>query len=255
METGFRNAMKVPNNIRLVALLVAAQIFSGCGQTAKFVYPSNPKNLIKLYDKPKYDLKVAVLPFEEERSDKNSVGGMWLSMIPLVPYGSLHYDRPDAAKMFMSIYGFEFDVSEDLSKAVVSSLKRSNLFKNVYFSYGGDIENADLIIKGTVKSTHYKGTIYSYCISFVSAYLWILGLPAGSSTNELVLEISADSHKSTEPIWEYNLNKEKRIVQGLYYRMGHDVKQYAFLMEEAMNEAAKDLDKTLSSIPISELKK
>ena len=238
-----------------VLFIFLVQVLSGCGETAKFVYPPDPKRLVKLSDIPKYDLRVAVLPFEEERSDTNSSTGIWISMIPLVPYGSAHYDRPDAAKMFLSIVGFDFNVSEDLSKAVVASLSRSNLFKNVYFSYGGDVENADLIVKGIVKSTHYKGTVFSYCISFASAYLWILGLPAGSSTNELVIEMSVNSHKSKEPVWEYNLNKEKRIVQGLYYRMGHDVKNYSYLMEEGMNEAIKDLDKKLSSVPIDSLRK
>ena len=78
-----------------------------------------------------------------------------------MPFGQAQYTRPDSADMFTTITKFEFTPSEDLAKAIVTSLKRANLFKNVFFTYGGDT-SPDLLITGDILSTDYQGTIYSY---------------------------------------------------------------------------------------------
>lgn len=216
-----------------------------CSTTAKFVYPTNAQNLIKVSDQPKYNKEVAVLPFEEMRGSKNSLSTFWLYMVPLMPYGYLTYERPDAARMFNTIVEFDFDVTEDLAKAAAVSLRRSGLFKDCYFTFGGEKSNADLFMKGEVLSTKYKGTIYSYCLSVFGPALWFFGLPAGSSQNHLTLHFSLWETASGKKIWEYRHVSQKKIIQGLYYKWGHDVKGYSELMESAMNACIKDLDKKL----------
>lgn len=237
---------------KLIAFCLISLLLTGCGTTAKFVYPSNRKNLVQLCEKPKYNLSVAVLPFEEERLDRNSFAGFYLYLIPLVPYGIIKYERPDAARMFNTIGEFQFDVSEDVAKAVVTSLRHSNLFKDVFFTFGGEKKNADLIITGNVLSTFYEGKTYSYGLSIYGPLLWFVGLPAGSSYNKLSLKISLNKAEAEEPIWEYSFAKDKRIIQGLYYKWGYDVKSYTTLMEEGMNEAIKDLDRKLSRLKLEQ---
>jgi hypothetical protein len=217
---------------------------NGCGTTAKFTYPAKYQNLAHLYEQPKYNLTVAVLPFDDMRGDVNSMGGFYLYLIPLVPYGSMKYERPDSARFFNTINQFEFNVTEDLSKAVVVSLQRSGLFKDVFFTFGGEKASADLIMKGKILSVDWVGKIYSYGLSIVGPALWIFGLPCGSSYNKLSLEFELNDKKPSK-IWGYTLIKETTIVQGYYYKFGHDVKSYASLMEEGMNEAVKDLDNKL----------
>lgn len=229
---------------KIIALLVSVVVLSGCGTTAKFVYPSKYQNLIHLYEQPKYNLTVAVLPFEDMRGNVNNMAGVFLYLIPLVPYGSMKYERPDAARMFNTIQQFEFNVTEDLSKAVVVSLQRSGLFKDVFFTFGGEKANADLIIKGKILSTDWIGKTYSYGLSVEGPLLWIFGLPCGSSYNKLSLELELNDKKPAK-IWGYNFTKDKTIVQGYYYSFGDDVKSYASLMEDGMNEAIKDLDTQL----------
>jgi hypothetical protein len=236
--------------ILILLLCLATLLLGGCGTTAKFVYPAKYQNLTHLYDQPKYNLTVAVLPFEDMRGDINSFGGFFLYLIPLVPYGSFKYERPDAARMFNTVSQFEFNVTEDLAKAVVVSLQRSGLFKDVFFTFGGEKANSDLIIKGKILSTDYIGKVYSYGLSVFGPGLSIIGLPAGSSYNKLSLELVLNDKKPAK-IWGYNFMKEKTIVQGLYYKFGYDVKSYASLMEEGMNEAIKDMDKKLSSLDLT----
>lgn len=226
----------------------ASLIAAGCGTTAKFVYPSNPQNLVRLAEAPKDDRSVAVLPFEEARPDKNSMGGLFLYMIPLMPFGTLTYERPDAARLFVSINDFKFDVAEDLAKAAVTSLQRANLFRRVFFSYGGDVATAQLVLNGTVKSTRYRGRVFSYGLSVYGLGLSFLGLPLGSSTNTLHVALRMTRPDQPTPLWTYEFNKEATIVQGLYYRMGYDIKAYTTLMEEGMNEAIRDLDQKLPAI-------
>lgn len=238
-----------------VFFLIISFFLSGCGTTAKFVYPSKSENLIQLYKEPKYSLKVAVVPFEEKRNDHNSFSAAFLYLIPLVPYGTITYERPDAARMFNTVAEFEFNVTEDLAKAVTTSLKRSGLFEDVFFTYGGEKSNADLIITGDVLSTLYIGKIYSYCLSIVGPALALFGLPSGSCYNRLKLKLHLNKYKSKDSLWEYEFDKEITTVHGLYYGFGYDVKEYTSLMEQGMNEAIKDLDSKLQILYLKDSSK
>ena len=232
---------------RLLAVLVVALTTASCGTTAKFVYPANPTDLVKITDMPKYNFRVAVLPFEEMRENKNQAATAWIGMIPGAPYGFVNYERPDAADNFFTVRKFEFDVSEDMAKAVVSSLKRSGLFKDVFFSFGGDRENADLIIQGEVNSTLYRGRQYTYCLSFFGPVLWSIGLPAGSSNNQLDFVMDLKDRRTGKLLWKYQSRNETSVTHGYYYNWGHDVQGYAQLMQDGMNNAVQKLDRAMAA--------
>lgn len=155
--------------------------------------------------------------------------------------------------MFNTIAEFDFTPSEDLAKAIATSLRRSNLFENVYFTYGGELES-DLLIKGSILSTDWEGKIYSYGLSVFGPLLWFFGLPCGSSYNEIKLELFLDKTDTKELIWQYSFDKSDRVIQGLYYYWGHDAKAYTRLMEDGMNEAIKSLDVQLRTVPLEKLK-
>lgn len=238
----------------VIVIVLLCLLMAGCGTYAKFTYPSDYNKLIQLYEKPKYPVNVGVLPLDDKRANINSFGGYFLYLIPLIPFGQAQYTRPDSARMFNTIAQFEFNPPEDLAKAIATSLRRSNLFENVYFTYGGDL-SPDLLIKGSILSTDWEGKIYSYGLSVYGPVLWFFGLPAGSSNNELKLELSLNKADTKDLIWDYSFNKSRRVVQGLYYYWGHDVKAYTDLMEEGMNEAIKSLDERLRTIPLEKIKK
>lgn len=234
--------------IKKITGLLLAVTLCGCGTTGKFVYPSNQKELVKLSESPKYDCTVAVLPFEEMRKDDNTIGTAFLGYIPLVPYGYVTFDRPDAARNgFVSIDEFDFNVSEDLAKAAATSLRRSGLFKNVFFTYGGEKDKAELTLTGEVYSTLYIGRGFTYGLSLAGHLFWLFGAPCGSSTDELNFKLSLKRNSDGRVLWEYTFNESDYIVQGLYYNMGRDVKNYVTLTEKAMNLAVKDIDKALQN--------
>jgi len=69
-----------------------------------------------------------------------------------MPFGWGEYERPDADRMFNWIAEFDFDASEDLAKAAAYSLRKSRLFEDAFFTFGGDKENADYLLEGEMIS-------------------------------------------------------------------------------------------------------
>jgi hypothetical protein len=233
------------NLLNYTIATISLAFLTGCGTTAKFVYPAKMKDLIRFQESVATKKTVAVLPFDDYRDDTNTSGTIALFWVPLMPWGWVTYQRPDASRMFISIAEFNFNPSEDLAKAVALSLRRSNLFEDAYFTFGGDKDKADYIFSGEIISTEYLGTQYSYGLSFAGPYLWILGAPVGSSANTLNLKFYLKEKTSKKILWEYVFNRSERITIGLYYNFGHDVRRYPYLMQQAMNEALVDLSKKL----------
>lgn len=222
-------------------------LLAGCGTTGKFVYPARMQDLVRLDTKPIYEQKVAVLPMDDYRGDKNTSGTLFLSLIPLVPYGWVEYERPDAAKMFLTIAEYQFSPSEDLAKAAALSLRNSQLFRDAYFSFGGEDDRAVLILKSEIHSTKYYGRFWSYGLSVVGIDLQLLGVPLGDSQNTLILTFAL--YRKDKRIWDYKFDRTSSVWQGHYYNCGDDGKAYAELMQQAMNEAILDLQKKLRENP------
>lgn len=231
--------------VRILSVLSAVLFLSGCGTTAKFVYPAKGSNLVNFPDGPIYDKKIAVTPFDDSRGDTNSAGTIFLYLIPLMPYGWVEYERPDAARMFLTIAEFDFTPSEDLAKAAAYSFRRSNLFKDAFFTYGGEKDKADYLFHGEIISTKYDGTMFSYGLSIYGPIFHYLGLPSGRSYNVLTLNLKLTDIKSSKILWDKNYDKAYAIMQGLYYSFGDDIKGYPKLMQDIMNDAITDINKTL----------
>lgn len=235
--------MKNALTLSVLSVLVTV-LLSGCGATAKFVYPDDIHNLTRLQATPVYSQTVAVLPFDDSRANSNNSGSIYLFLVPLFPYGYYDNNRPDAARSFVSIDEFNFNPSEDLAKAAAMSLRRSNLFKDAFFTFGGEKSQADYVLSGNIISTEYKGRIFSYGLTFVGPIFWLFGAPEGTSTNKLALNFTLRD-KQNNLVWEYTTDKSDYIVQWIYYRKGYDAQMYSKLMEQAMNEAILDLSNKL----------
>lgn len=230
-----------------ICACAGALLLAGCGTTAKFVYPAKMETLVRFSAAPVYEKRVAVVPFDDYRNAENSFAPILLCYIPLVPFGWAEYNRPDAARKFISVESFDFTPSEDLAKAAALSLRRSNLFSDAFFTFGGEKDSADFVLSGSIRSTRYLGHMWTYGLSFYGPYLWLLGLPSGNSENALSLELTLK--RKNRIVWEYSFDRSRKIWQWLYYRLGHDVLGYSELMQEAMNEALVDLAKCLRENP------
>lgn len=234
------------SHIRILASIVCAAALAGCGTTAKFTYPADASQLLEAHPtQATQDLDVSVPPFEDLRGNDNQFGTFFLYLIPLSPMGYMSYERPDAARTFNTVQEFDFDAQEDLAKAAAYSLRKSNLFNDAYFTFGGRKGESDLVLKGQILSTTYNGQTWSYGLSVFGPMLWFIGLPAGTSENDLELGLSLRARGTDQVIWEHKYNLDRKIVQGLYYRFGHDTRGYAYLMQDIMNQAIEDMRQAL----------
>lgn len=199
-------------------------------------------------------LVVAIVPFAEKRGEAKSYGSVYKYLIPLVPYGTIRYERPDEARMFNIQDEVEFNMSENLLKITAGGVKESGLFDNVIITHTPLESKADLILSGDIYSTLYEGKTYSYGISFLGPALWCLGLPAGSSYKKLGISLYLKKTDTGETVWSYDLNKEKIVIQGLYRNWGKNMNSFVGLMEEGIEEVVADMRSKLRDVPIEKLK-
>lgn len=73
----------------------------------------------------------------------------------------------------------------------------------------------------------------------------VFGLPAGTSANELELALKITDLTTEKVVWEKQYALNHKIVQGLYYKLGHDVRGYPYLMQDIMNDAIEDMNREL----------
>ena len=246
----------------LLRLLFIAALMSvsGCSTLRKTVhlvtaasesFKQNPATAEKeKQEKP----SLAIVPFAEKRGNLKSYGSVYKYLIPLVPYGTIRYERPDEAKMFNTQNEFEFNMSENLMKVIVDSARSSELFSSTILTPTPLESEADLVLSGEIISTLYEGKTYSYGISFAGPVLWCLGLPAGSSHKELHIVLFLKKRATSELLWTYAINKENTVVQGLYHNWGKEVNSFVNLMDKGTKEAMADLRAKLSGIPLEHLK-
>lgn len=234
-------------NLGIMLCITGAALLSGCGTTAKFTYPADASRLLEASaTNSTRNQSVSVPPFEDLRGNKNQFGTYFLYMIPLSPMGFMQYERPDAARTFNTVQEFDFDATEDLAKAAAYSLRKSQVFKDAYFTFGGRKSDSDLVLEGQILSTTYDGQVWSYGLSVFGPMLWFIGLPAGTSENNLELAFTLRDRNQDTVVWQDQYHFDRKIIQGLYYRFGHDTRGYAYLMQDAMNEAISDMRESIS---------
>lgn len=77
---------------------------------------------------------------------------------------------------------------EDFPKALSAELQSARMFKDVGFDYKKG--NSDIVI-GKILSTQYSGYLISYGLIVFAPYIWVVGLPATTVSNELSVELTA----------------------------------------------------------------
>jgi hypothetical protein len=227
-------------------LLLSSVALIGCNTQAKWTYPIHSSELFRSSIE-RSDLVIGVLPFKEERPVRNRSATWLLYLIPLMPFGFVSYERPEAARMFNTISKYEFQLDEDLAKAATRSLEQSGLFKRAYFTFGGETREADYLFEGVAQRIHYDGKVITYGLSVFGPVPWFVGLPAGKSGNDVELTFRLLDHDVNE-VWSYSFKGRESVTQGLYYNYGNDVLGFATVMEQAMNAALRDLSQHLDRL-------
>nr|WP_320048481.1 hypothetical protein [uncultured Desulfuromonas sp.] len=224
--------------------LVVFFCLTGCGvQPGKYAYPVNNNDLYSCSMEQRSCKTVAVAPFEDVRGTTNHFGTYFLYWIPLSPGGYIEYERPDTARTF----GLHFTPTDDLAKSAVYSLQKSNLFEEAFLSFRGDKSQADYLLEGEIISTRFQSNQWSYGLSVYGPTLWLIGLPAGSTENDLALSLTLTDLKTGELLWQNQYEMNNKVIQGLYYNLTDGgLETYARLMQDIMNQAVFDMSTKLS---------
>jgi hypothetical protein len=219
------------------AYLVVA-VLSGCGSQAAWIY--EPGERVSTLAQP-IDGKVAVLALRDARQTENS-NGRWIALIPFVPFGSASYDRPDAASSFLAHASYNARPSEDYAKAIVEELKVNMLFKDAFLTYRQDEPGVDWILTGEIKRTDYKGTMYTYCLSFYGSLFWLLGIPAGSAKNTLAVSLELKRVTDGHVLWRHDIEGSYGKVIGLYYNYSSELEGFPKILRAGLQSGIKELD-------------
>ena len=251
------------NFILSAAFAAVALVLSACTNVAKFDYQAAPGTLAKLREPGSATKTIAVMPFMDQRAmgnfdpdlaasahDVGDHGSFFLGFIPLMPFGYVEKTQPENSEDFVSLGRFHFDVQNDLAAASIASLKSSGLFKNVVkANNAAQAANADYIWRGSVNSTFYRGRMFSYGITYCFSHiLWIVGVPYGSSTNELGVKFELVDRASGDVVWSFGYLASDYLNHWIYARVGKDVSIYPKLMKEAMNQALYKLSKDMPDL-------
>lgn len=234
-------------SLALTAVLGAVIGITGCGTTGKFIYPANMSTLYKSGADVAVQKKVAVVPFDDYRADENS-NFFPAYLVPLFPYGWADYERPDAAAMFASIAKYDVTPAEDLAKATATSLRRSGLFTDAFFTMGGEKDRADFVVSGRIKVMRHSGKMLTYGLSVFGPLLWYVGAPAAKCDNVIALELEM-RNKEGKIVWECTIDRQDALWIWLYHRMGWDCKAFASMYQDAMNAALVNLSARINSNP------
>jgi hypothetical protein len=226
----------------IVMVIGLLSILPGCASRAAFVY--KPSGTVAT-GKATLPLKVAVKGFDDQRTQENT-NAVLLYLIPIVPYGSLNYDRPDAANGFLFHAAYNFRPSEDFAKALVSELNQNNYFSEVFFTERPNEPNIDLIVTGQIKETRYDGKMISYGLSAEGPLLWILGLPAGTTHNAINLTLEMKRATDGVVVWTHEVKGEWDKTVGLYYNWAADFDGYPLIMSEGLHKGMEKLAKDIS---------
>lgn len=218
--------------ILIILSIFAALIFSGCAQQRVWTYRADPY----VNTEPLVNKSVAVPPFADSRKNDNSnLTGLFY--IPIMPIGWMTLNTPEGGQQHVASGLWLFRPPEDIAKAVAEEINNSRIFKEAFFT--NRASEGELILKGDLKSTYYYGSIISYCMSFYGAYLWIIGLPAGSYENNLEISFELVESPTGKVLWNETYKKEFSKVFWIY-APGADFR-YDLLLKDIMKEVIPSL--------------
>lgn len=207
------------------------------------MYSPSDKVALEMKNAP-LPLKVAITPLSDSRGHDNTNYGP-LHLIPLVPYATRHYDRPDAANRFISAAAYNFRPSEDFARAVADEMKQNRLFEEVFLTQREHEPGVDLIVSGNITNTLYNGNIITYGLSVFGPWLWLTGLPVGTVQNTVSLTLEMDRTSDNAMVWSCEVNGDWGKTVGYYYNWASDFDGYPLILSQGLHSCMEKLAKDI----------
>lgn len=216
---------------------------SGCATKAGWQYVPNAGHPASV----QVPLVVAVERFQDDRGTSNS-RYFWVCIIPLVPYCSSSYSQPENANGFLTEAAYNFRPSDDLAEATTIELRQTGMFKDVFVTNRISDPTAQLTVRGTIDSTQWDGSEYSYLLGPYGSLLWIFGLPIGSAQNNLRIKLELVERAGGQQLWSTDINQDYSITEGIYYNYAADF-AYPQMYRTGMESAVASLEAYVAQQP------
>ncbi|HXB60395.1 MAG TPA: hypothetical protein VNU95_12550 [Candidatus Acidoferrales bacterium] len=219
--------------ITFVGILLA--ITAGCSTQQTWSYHANSYPAATVNT----EKKIAVLPFEDARTNKN-VNLALLGLLPIIPCGWENLETPEGVSMHInSGIWVNFKPTEDFPKAVADDLKSTGLFSDAYFSY--QRAGSDYAVQGKIISTRYNGYMITYCLGVYGVYLWVIGLPAASTQNQLSVDMSLVNSATDQTLFSKTYTATPRKDISWIYYIKSDFK-YSEMLAEVNKQFCQDIE-------------
>lgn len=235
-------------NVRIVVskvvVIVALGLWlAGCSTRAGWQYQASATSV----GATPVPVTVAVEHFQDQRGTENS-RYFWLCIIPLVPYCSADYKRPENANGFLTEAAYNFRPTDDLAQATADELRQAGLFREVYVTDRTSDPNAQLLIRGYIVSTDWDGSAYSYLVGPYAGVFYVLGLPIGSVEGALNLKLELVDNSNGQVLWTQNISQSYEKTEGLYYNYAEDF-GYPQMFHDGIKPAIASLQSFIASRP------
>jgi hypothetical protein len=167
-----------------------------------------------------------------------------LYLIPLVPFGWMTFDTPEGPDKHLTSGEWNFRPPEDIAKAIAQDLQNLGLFREAFFGYRPS--DGDLILRSQLHSTRYNAKMLSYGLSIEGPLLWFIGLPVGTYSNELRLELRLEDRATGKLVWSGGVEELDGGAVWLY-ALGADF-HYDSLLKRGLRRAFADLESQLAKL-------
>lgn len=203
-------------------ILVATALLGGCSYVPTTSMAYAPKGA----PAQPVAASLAVVPLSEGRPDRyypSSLGRAFLTYVPLIPYIEIPYERLDeslavAARDRNQTLPPGQMFPDKMALAMAEDLKQSDLFSSVVFVPEGT-PDADYTLHGTLRSSEFDVNITSYMLGMAGVLLWILPIPNGSNTADVVIDLELRD-RAGQTVWTFPLKGHARKIFMLYTSTG-----------------------------------
>jgi hypothetical protein len=207
----------------MVCVVLALSVLSGCAYVPTRSFSYAPVAMSFDAHQKNYGVLV-VKELNEARGERtypNTMGNIFKTYIPFLPYVSLSYERLDESDAMTQesdssrvVEKSDFRVS--VSKSIAEDLNSTGLFKEV--RYIGDQavpSDADFVLSGELNTTALNTSFTSYMLGMVGVLLWILPLPMGRTTGNIEASLKM-SDSSGKEVWSHQLKGKSKRTYTMY---------------------------------------
>lgn len=222
----------------VLAILGLSEI--GCSSARTWTYQVAP-----FTDRPRaIEKSLAVPPLNDLRRPENT-NSILFYLLPLMPYGWQDFEQPEGVSHHILSGLWQFKPTEDIAKALAAEIHSYNIFREAFFTFRES--EADFVLRGSLTSTNYNGTLYTYGLSVEGPLLWLIGFPAGSVTNQLSVRLELVERNSNRRIWEHDYSFVYDAGVFWLYALPEDF-YYDKILKQLMPEILADIEEAVKKV-------